>query len=168
MAFFSLCKCLSITFLLSFQWFLLISNGVCWHSNLLPPFSADIEPVFVNKEEGCQAGPCCVCLLSRVWGKCSTGGNVSLSSCCCFGELEQLEKNLHVKTSVSLSPTTISFPAVPGPFSAGQQLCPATDSAVGGATVAALTWLWAVFVLRWDGGRAAAKMGSDSVLPPDV
>lgn len=38
--------------------------------------------------------------------------------------------------------------------------------AVRGVTLAALTWLWAVFVLRWDGGRgtAAAKMDLESVL----
>lgn len=77
-----------------------------------------------------------------------------------------------MKTLVSLQPTTVSFPAL-SDLSAGQQLCPATDLAVWavrGVTLAALAWLWAVFVLRWDGGRgaAAAKMDLESILPPDV
>lgn len=73
-----------------------------------------------------------------------------------------------MKTLVSLRPITVSFPAL-SDLSAGQQLCPAMDLAVWavrGVTLAALTWLWAVFVLRWDGGRgtAAAKMDLESVL----
>lgn len=107
--------------------------------------------------------------MSRVWGKCSMEGkHQPLQLLLLWGAWTAGEVPTHEDIG---KPST--HHCLFSDLSAGQQLCPATDLAVWavrGVTLAAPAWLWAVFVLRWDGGRgtAAAKMDLESVLPPDV
>lgn len=181
MAFFSLRKCLWITFLLRVfigSW-LLAGGSVGAQIFLLTFLQTLTRYLSIKKENGSQTGSCGLCPLSKVWRECSIEGKCHIpSSCCHFGELQQLEKFPLADPSVSLPPSPISFSALSGLFSesraapaqplagSGEQAAFAPSVRCVGERDTGSSWRWSRRGCRLspspggrEGERAAAWLG---------
>lgn len=175
MAFFSLRKSLWITFLLRVfisSW-LLAGGSVGAQIFLLTFLQTLTRYLSIKKEKGSQTGSCGLCPFSKVWRECSIEGKCRIpSSCCHFGELQQLEKC--PLADPSAQPHLLFCPLWPLLRQQGST-CPAISRIRGAGclcpvcTLRGGAWSWqqlkveqkrlsAVSISRWEGGGESSSL----------